>query len=253
MSGFIPKTGGGSGGGTDAQSIRGINVSVTPPSTGQLLQYNGSSYVPVTLTADDIAPAFAISSFSGGSITKEIGDTIASPVSFTASYSSLPTSAQIQDNQGNGALTLITPFTSGSYAHSYTKTANNATVVFTLTAIGATTKTSTNTAAWRPKLYYGVAAQPGIYNAAFLHSLASQPLSASKSLTVNYVAGASQYCYYCVPTSYGVPSATFNGFPFGATNVATVSDTNSFGVTQNYYVMESNLANLGTLTGVAWT
>lgn len=245
---YVPTAVGGGGG--DATSIRGNPVAagaVTTP--GAVYASNGSNFVGRRLTLDDIDPAFNITSFSGGNQTVEVGDTISSPVNFTAAYTSTPTSAQIQDDQGNPALPLVSPFTSGSYAHSYAFTANNQAKTWTLTAIGATTKTATNTAVGRPRVFYGNAV-PAVYNEAFIEGLASSALAANRNRSIAYNATGAQKAYYAIPSSYGTPTFTVNGFPAAFSLVATVSVTNAFGFTQNYDLWASDLAGLGSFTAV---
>lgn len=115
-------------------------------------QTSTSSFVCQALTADDIAPGFAINSFTCSTCgTYETGFTVASPTNFTAAYTSTPTSASISD--GTNTDTLTTPFTSGSLAFSYTGAAT-----FTLTAVGATTKTAQQSIARAPCVFGGVGA-----------------------------------------------------------------------------------------------
>lgn len=248
----------GGGGGGDATSIQSVPVSATPPTgDGAVPTFDGIQYVARRLTLDDIDPAFAISSFSGGNQTLEVGDTIASPVVFSNSYTAPPTAAEIQDNQGNPLINLSSPYTSGSYPHAYTKTANNSSVVWTLTAhLGALLKTLTNTANWRPRVYYGVAPIPGTLDSAFMLSLSGNALASSVARTINYsAAGPLDYFWYLLPTvaPYGVPgSATMNGLPFSFVNHGSFSYTNIFGVTQNYYAIRSNLPNIGA-NPVIWS
>src|SRR5208282_5833875 len=107
------------------------------------------------LTQDDIAAGFAITSFAGGSVV-EVGATVTNP-SFTASYSSLPTSAQITNTDGyDSPLVLTTPFTSGTVIGSFTHSAVNSSVIFTLTAIGTTTKSATQSITYEARSFYGV-------------------------------------------------------------------------------------------------
>lgn len=105
---------------------------------------DGTVYQIRQLSLDDILPAFAITSFVGGS-TVECGATVTNP-SFTASYSATPTSAQITNNDTptpqDSPLTLVSPFTSGTVVGNFTHSVVNYSVTFTLTAVGATTKTA---------------------------------------------------------------------------------------------------------------
>jgi len=273
---------------SDADKIQGVPVSATPPNINDTLVYNGFTYVPAPgggggsgnatsiqsnavspgtitaaksvyiwngsalvarpLTQSDIGPDFSVS-LSGG-VTREVGQA-ASGLTFTASYTGgTPTSATLTNNNGDPAFVVPNPYTSASPPWSITKTANNALVVVTITAQPGSVSDTVNLS-WQPRVFYGVAV-PGAITEAFIEALASQPLASGKARTVAYNAGVAEKCYYAVPSSYGVPSGTVSGFPFGATNVGTVSITNGFGDTQNYVVMESNLAGLGAIT-VVWS
>ena len=112
----------------------------------------GSGVVVRQLTMDDIAPAFAISSFTCSTCgTYEVGYSVPSPTNFTAGYTSTPASASVSD--GTHTATLSTPFTSGSLTYSYT-----ANTTFTLTAAGATTKTATQSIGFLYRTFGGVGA-----------------------------------------------------------------------------------------------
>lgn len=246
--GYVPAPGGGGGPG-DATSIQSNPVAAGLISTVKSVYiWNGTALVARQLTQSDIGPDFSVS-LSGG-LTREVGQA-ASGMTFTASYTGgTPTSATLTDNNGDAPFVVPNPYTSASPPWSITKTTNNASVVVTITAQPGSVSDTVNLS-WQPRVFYGVAA-PGTIDEAFIEALASQPLASSKAATVGYNAGPGEKAYYCVPTGYGVPSGTVSGFPFGATNVGTVSVTNGFGVTQNYYVMESNLAGLGAFT-VVWS
>lgn len=246
---YNPAPGGGGGSG-NALSIQNNPVQAgTPPNNKSVYVWNGSVFVPRQLTQSDIGPDFSVS--LSGAQTVEVGATINNPP-FTASYvGGTPTAAQITNNNGDTPLNLSSPYTSGSPAWAIAKTANNASVLVTITAQPGSVTDSVSLI-WRPRVFYGNDTDPGTITEAFIESLASQPLAANNSRTVNYNCGPGEYAWYCVPTAYGVPTGTVGGFPFGASVVDTVSVTNGFGVTQNYYVVRSNLAGLGAFT-VVWS
>ena len=115
---------------------------------------NGTSFVCQQLTLDQIAPAFAITGFTCSTCSGyEVGQTVASPTTFTAGYTSTPASASISD--GTHTDTLSSPFTSGLLAYSYELNSPGA-VTYTLTAVGATTKTATQSSSWNWRTFYGV-------------------------------------------------------------------------------------------------
>jgi hypothetical protein len=143
-------SGGGGGGG-------GGSLPAPPVGVGfYLLQAAaGPTYSWVIATQDEIGPAFAITSF-GGAQTVECGASIVNP-SFTASYSSPASSAQITNTDAiDSPHVLLTPFTAATLAGTFTKTAVNAVTTFTLTAVAATTKTATAAFTWLARSFGGV-------------------------------------------------------------------------------------------------
>ena len=192
-----------------------------------------------------VAP-FSISGF-GGPGTLEVGQTLTNP-SFTASYNRPPTGASVQDNQGNPSLNVIATPTAFTYLHAYTKTANNASVGWTLSANESGDPSSSSTSAsWRPRVFYGIGVA-GLSTESDIEGLASQPLASGRQVTFTVTAGSGQYIYYAAPTGYGTPTFFVGGFEGGFNFVGTVSVTNGFGVTQSYSLYCSANPNLGTTT-----
>ena len=96
------------------------------------------------------------------------------------------------------------------------------------------------------KAYYGAA--PGTINSAFLLSLANGVLATSRARTFIANAGAGQYIWYAVPSSFGACTFKVGGFDGGFTKVSTFSHTNASGGVTNYDVYRSDNANLGSTT-----
>jgi len=137
---------------------------VTPPTDKEVYIWSVSNgfFTLRQLTADDIGPAFAITSFTGGSAV-EIGATVTNPT-FTASYSTPATSAEITNSDGiDSPLVLTTPFTSGTVVGSFSHNTQTD-VAFTLTAVAATTQVATQYISFEPRQFGGVAA-PGATSA----------------------------------------------------------------------------------------
>ena len=129
-------------------------TNTAPTNTSMTPVWNGAAYSARQLSLDDLTPAFAINSFSGGQ-TVEIGASVVNPA-FTASYSYTPNTAAITNTDNISSPTnLISPFTSGTVAGTFFKTTQTSTT-FTLTATAATTKTATQTIAWSPRVFGGV-------------------------------------------------------------------------------------------------
>lgn len=211
---------------------------------------DGSKYVLRAIRESDIQKVFAITGFSvsGGSL--EVGATLTTPT-LTASYNRPPTAAVLTDNAGTPSKDVIATPTSFSSAGTFTKTENNASVTFTLSAAeNADTSTRNTSATWRPRAYYGAGAA-GINTEAAIKALSNSTLAGSKSATITVTAGPSQYIYYAFPTAYGEPVFAVGGFEGGfELAAASVSVTNAFGVTQTYQVWKSVQPNLGTTTVV---
>ena len=108
------------------------------------------------------------------------------------------------------------------------------------------TKAATLAFLW--KAYFGAAAAPGAINSAFLLSLANGVLTASRARTFTVNAGAGQYIWYAVPSSFGPCTFKVGGFDGGFTKVSTFSHTNASGGATNYDVYRSDNANLGNTT-----
>jgi len=158
-SGFT--AGGDLSGTSSSQIVKGLynhSLSSTAPVSAAVPIYNTSlvRYDVRQLTQDDIAPGFAISSFTyTGTSVVEFGTTITNPA-FTASYTSTPSSASIDDNRYSLPTTLSPPYTTVTAVNSYPLTSSLPSVVFTLTAISSTTKTATVTLLGEGRSYGGV-------------------------------------------------------------------------------------------------
>ena len=99
------------------------------------------------------AAAFLITSFVGEQ-TVELGTSIVNPP-FSATYSTLPASAQITNTEGISSPTVLTtPFTSGSVIGTFTHSTTT-TTVFTLSATQGTTQTAAQPISWEPAIFGG--------------------------------------------------------------------------------------------------
>ncbi len=274
----LPNAGGGGGGGSVVfsndlsgnqffQTVVGLQstplASTTPvQSAVPVYDTSGSQFSVRKLTLDDLGPAFAISSFSGGS-TVEVGATVTNPA-FTASYSSTPTSAQITNTDGTDSpKVLTTPFTSGTVTGAFTKS-TVATVTFTLTAIGATTKTSTQAIAFQARSFFGIAGAGA--TSATASGNTAVLVGASGTLSNNGLASSvvntsfgplsptNQKIYFlCIHTSSAHTFKDQNGFGFAFNAPTTFSFTNQNGSVLSYDLYESTnlLSTSFTITVVS--
>jgi|SRR6185437_10627920 len=254
--------GGGSGGvtlvtATDPMQITGSaglhpNVRIKPgtaQSQVPVWDVGAGAYVIRQLTEDDIAAGFSISGFSGGS-TVEVGATVTNPA-FTASYSSVPDSANITNTDGTDSpKALTTPFASGTVTGAFHKT-TSATVTFTLHATkGAVTDTAATNINFFPRTFGGVGAA-GAASAtasgttAILNggagTLPSEGLFASiVGQTFPTITPSAQKIYILTP--HTATPHTFkdqNNFAFAMNAPTTFSFTNVQGVALSYDLYES--------------
>jgi hypothetical protein len=118
-----------------------------------------------------------------------------------------------------------------------------------LSVTGTTVQIINVVVTWLPLVYHGVSVV-GTYNAAFITGLSSSALQASRVTTYSDNAGASQFLYYAIPSSYGTPTFHIGGFNYAGTMVASaVAVTNSHGVVQNYDLWQVVATpNLGSVT-----
>lgn len=191
--------------------------------------------------------SFNFASFSG---TLEIGQSLVNP-NFTASYSSPPTSATIDDQ--TGAVPVIPPLTAFTISKTYTKTVINSTNTWTLAATdGVGSDTSIISCAWRPLVYYGVATPPMMIDASFVIGTIKpqgNSLASSRQRTIVYNSGVTEKLYYVFPTVFGGLPSNFidsvTGFPAGFAKTATLTITNTYAVAVSYDVWESDQIGLG--------
>jgi hypothetical protein len=192
-----------------------------------------------------LVAAFGITGFAGPS-TREVGQLLANPA-FTASYNDTPTAASAVDNQGNPPENITLTPGSFTYPYSYTKTANGATVGFTLSASKGVENDSRGfSVAWQPRVFHGVG-PAGLITEADIEGLATQGLQGSRAISFTDAPGASQYIYYAYPASFGAGTFIVDGWEGGFDLIsATIPVTNGFGVTQDYRLYRSTQANLGS-------
>lgn len=195
-----------------------------------------------------IIAAFDILSFSITSSTQEVGQSLVAPA-FTATYNRSPTTAVLTNNSDSESKNVISTPTTFSSSNTFTKTANNATVTFTLSCSeNGDTDTAQSTIAWRPRVYYGASATV-IDTQAEILALASSALQSSKATTITVTAGSGEYIWYVIPSSYGTPVFTVNGFSGGVSLTSSgVSVTNTYGNTQNYDIWRTDNPSLGLTT-----
>jgi hypothetical protein len=214
------------------------------PAAGDVVKWDGSAAVWGG------AAAYSITGFAASAAVLEIGATASNPA-FTATHSRTPTSLLLTNTDNGESKNVVGTPTSFSSSQNYTKTANNATVTFTITGSdGVSPANRSASIAWRPRVYWGVAAH-GLNSEAGIEGLSSSALQASRAASHTVNATGSTRVYWSAPTSYGTPTFTVGGFSGGFTLVSnSISVTNTNGVAQNYQLWESDSAGLGPITVV---
>lgn len=202
------------------------------------------------ITEDMILPGYSVDLTAVGATTVEVGDTVSNP-QFNATYERPAAAASLEDDEGNPPQDVLGDPNPLTMPFNYNKTANNDSVVFTLSAneTGGPTRTDSVTVTWQPRVYWGTGL-PGGASEAFIESLANNALAGSRSRTFNVNAAVGDAIYYAYPLSYGAGTFSVNGFVGGFNPPTTVSVTNAFGVTQDYLLYESALTGLGDTTVV---
>lgn len=97
---------------------------------------------------------FAINSFTGCGGSLELGASVTNPTC-SATYTATPSSANITNTDSiDSPLTLSSPFASGTIVGTFTHSSVHTTTV-TLTAVGGSTQTATQTYTWNPRIFCG--------------------------------------------------------------------------------------------------
>lgn len=217
------------------QNINSINAEIAPMQTDieSLLasvdslweELDGMTYIPLS-----------ISEFYHTNGLAEKGSTV-NELTFKWALSALPLSLSINDLPIEDVAAVETTLTGLDLTEDTT---------FTLKAVDKRSVASKDTELiFTYNVYCGVASEADSYTGAFLEQLLGE-LQTSRETTIDVTAGAGQYIYYAVPTSYGDCTFTSGGFTGGFTKVATVSYTNIYNVTTNYDIWKSDYAGLGT-------
>lgn len=176
-----------------------------PPNS--VIATDSSGNIRTDLTLSMFLPPASITSFTSPVNYVLVGSALTNP-SFTASYSSAPTSVKLKNNFGQPDENIALPATSFSSSQSVTKNNLNDSVVFTLSAtINGVEKTSDYTFIWAYPVYYGVGYDWASYSdkVSFIKNLPYQ-IQPTKSKSFTADTGVDKYVYYAYPAIYGDPS-----------------------------------------------
>lgn len=189
-----------------------------------------ATYSPITITSFAVTPSIV-----------EIGSTVTSVVLSWSLGGSAPTTLVVDG-------TTITDSTQTSLTRSRLSLKTNTTYSMSATDAKAATASKTATLSFLNRVHWGAASVPELYNSAFVLGLKNNALASSRNRTFSVTAGAGQYIYYTIPSSFGTPTFNVGGFDGGFTKVATFQHTNSSGAVAAYDVYQSDNPNLGTQT-----
>ncbi len=238
-------------GDSNAQTVARIQsrpVGTGAPSANHVIMWDGARYEPQGLTLDPevIGPAFTVSLAASLPLV-ELGSTQNSP-SFTASYGPYSPTAALLTNDANGeSRNVVGSPTSFISAQNYSKSTYGQSVVFTLNVSkGALARNANTSMTWTQKVYVG-SGDPGANSSAILASLTGT-LLLSKNGTFNTSAGMGQKIYFAYRVPYGTSTFTIGGFEGGFLSPTTISVLNDHGITENYYLYESENENLGSIS-----
>lgn len=227
------------------------------------VKYGGGGDVDIatSTSAGIVKPGSDFDIASDGTITlyKKIDIT-----SFTNNVGNVEKGSQIESvtlqwaiNKTPASQTL----TKGSETYSVTPADRSKTIAFTpaLTVNATFTITATDSRSASDSMntsisflngaYYGIGTvtSPDQCDDTFVQGLTKVLTSnRARSFTVN--AGAGQYIYYAIPSSFGTPSFFVGGFEGGFDLLRNFEYTNPSGFKESYNVYKSTNANLGSTT-----
>lgn len=96
-------------------------------------------------------------------------------------------------------------------------------------------------------IYYGMAAAPATVDSEFIKTLGGKVISGNAARTVNVTGGEGLYFWYAYPAALGTVKFNIGGFDYEY-EAETVSFTNDYGVTENYYVYKSGQPILSSVS-----
>ena len=188
-------------------------------------------YVPIEISSFSITP----------NTDPEYDRTITS-IACAYSLNIVPTEATINGESCNlvktGTKTLSVSITSDtSYTLSVKDSGSYSHPVKTVTASAAIV--------FKPRIHWGVATIPASITSSFVTGLSGSALSTTRVTAFTVNAGANQYIWFAIPTSFGTPTFKVGGFDGGFTKVGTIT---KYARNLQYDVYRSDNPNLGSTT-----
>lgn len=200
-------------------------------------EMGGLSYVPIDIISFTTDPYY------------EKGFVMKSQMQFNWELTKVPNTLAIEGL--NADANTITPSQSGQLmTSSYPAMSEDTT--FTLVATDAKSEDRMDfTVKFVLPLYYGKLTldSTSTLDASILNKdILTKVLSETKEITFTVAPGVSEYIIFASPVDYGECSFKVGGFDGGFVKAATVSKTNDYNVSAEYYIYKSSNANLGTTT-----
>lgn len=223
-----------------------------------------------TIQAGDITPAFEIASYTktapdGAQTLYERGDILVGTAIAATYVSGPPDTGTINNTLGGSvgagdvnpaAWTFVAPFAAGTQPANVRRDGVDGgadpTWAFQLDVDkGAVNDTSTITATWTRRLYWGQSASGTEATQAAIQALTD----ATNVLDQNRVRSftltcANTYVYFALPDDYGTPTFTVNGFSGGfseTTSLVTFNTLNAAALPSNYNIWRSDNLLTGTI------
>ena len=181
--------------------------------------------------SDLLYKEISITSFTHNAGTKEMGDTVTA-VTLSWSINKQPKSLTL-----DGEALSVNMVKLALSDLSITKD-NNKTWTLKATDERGATSTKTTSIPFQNGIYCGGAALPETIDSAFIMALASKTLTGTKNRTVTIAGGDGKYAWYAYPKRLGTSLFNIGGFDYEY-ELTTVSFTNKFGFTEDYYVYRS--------------
>lgn len=200
-------------------------------------EMGGLSYVPIDIISFTTDPYY------------EKGFVMKSQMQFNWELTKVPNTLAIEGL--NADANTITPSQSGQLmTSSYPAMSEDTT--FTLVATDAKGEDRMDfTVKFVLPLYYGKLTldSTSSLDASILNKdILTKVLAETKEITFTITPGVSEYIIFASPVDYGECSFKVGGFDGGFVKAATVSKTNDYNVSAEYYIYKSSNANLGTTT-----
>ena len=178
--------------------------------------------------------------------SREMGQTYSSPV-LNWSFNKAITSQSLNQSIGSlsSALRTYTHSTSGSSSITYILTASD----------GTTTITPQATINYYHRRFWGTTTNSSLTESEIESGTSELSNSRAKNITFDCTGG--KRFWFAYPTYLGLSSVTVNGFPFtgwiGGTSPETISITNAYGYTENYYYYIINNIQNGSAIPVSFS